>query len=142
MQNSRILGTLIRNQIDEPTFLRFVKHCTNPFKQLRRNILFCPETKRSLDFGWPTIKLGIEIQGGIFGHSRRSRQGHAAKSGLVRDYRKLADAQYLGWQLLWLTPDDITTDLWKTYVMPTIAEHMAQLLKAKHVEKIRLRNMQ
>jgi very-short-patch-repair endonuclease len=51
--------------------------------------------KSAFDFAWIRKKVGIELQGGIYGYG-----GHNSVSGLERDYRKYNLAQCYGWTVL------------------------------------------
>jgi hypothetical protein len=52
-----------------------------------------------LDYAWPRVKIGIEIQGGVWKFGR-----HTRGKGYEGDCEKLNTAQCLGWRIFWLTP--------------------------------------
>ncbi len=54
------------------------------------------------DFAIPAHKLGIEIDGGIFG-----KGGHSTPLGIVRDMNKQNCAVMNGWWVLRFTPADV-----------------------------------
>lgn len=56
-----------------------------------------------IDFAWPTVKIGIEVNGGIDCATRRS--GHVSREGIRRDYYKTNLAQIEGWILLTFPPE-------------------------------------
>jgi len=84
-----------------------------------------PSRRLELDVAVRTKKVGLEIQGGVFGQAIecnrcgakvtrvvRGRQvpvrealGHGTGTGLKRDYEKIIAAQLLGWILLPVTPE-------------------------------------
>jgi hypothetical protein len=89
---------------------------------------FHPDRKWELDRALPSLKLGVEIQGGIHGrpvtcnHCHRIVQrtlangriipvrqgmGHSTGTGIQRDIDKLNAAQELGWQVVLLSADMI-----------------------------------
>jgi len=68
-----------------------------------RNFRFLDGRKYELDFAWPTLKLGVEVQGGIF----RIRSGHRSIRGLLRDYEKANLAQLNGWIFLQFSAKEI-----------------------------------
>lgn len=59
-----------------------------------------PERQWAVDFAWPDQKLLVEVQGGVHIRGR-----HTRGPGYTEDCRKLAEAQRLGWRVLWLTAD-------------------------------------
>jgi hypothetical protein len=61
-----------------------------------------------IDFAWPTVKVGIEVNGGIDCATRRS--GHVSREGIRRDYYKTNLAQIEGWILLTFPPEYCTDD--------------------------------
>ena len=58
--------------------------------------------KLELDFAWPSIKLGVEVQGGIWG-----KGGHSTGKGITRDCEKLCLAVVNGWRVLPVTAEQI-----------------------------------
>lgn len=56
---------------------------------------FIPNRMHRLDLAWPTYKVAIEVQGGVW-----NRGAHGRGSGIVKDYWKLNEAQLLGWIVL------------------------------------------
>jgi very-short-patch-repair endonuclease len=55
------------------------------------------------DLAWPTHKLAVEVQGGVFVQGRHSRG-----AAQVADMEKLNAAQLAGWRVLQVTPKQIT----------------------------------
>lgn len=69
------------------------------------------------DFSWKSIKLAIEIQGGL----NQSNSGHRTSSGVRRDILKMCLAQTQGWLLLQLTPENVKeASVWKMFTLPLI----------------------
>lgn len=64
---------------------------------------FAPPRKFRADFCWPSLKLIVECNGGIW-----RKSGHSSGRGLLRDYEKANLAQKLGWRYLVYTPDQLT----------------------------------
>ena len=55
-----------------------------------------------LDFAWPDIKFGVEIQGGTW------RKGaHSTGSGIQRDCTKSQQCAGMGWNIVPVTGDDV-----------------------------------
>ena len=68
-----------------------------------REYRFHPERKWRLDFAWPHLKIGVEIQGGIY----KGKGGHTSINGFQRDCDKLNAAQLLGWKIYKFTGQDV-----------------------------------
>ena len=66
-----------------------------PFDEWR----FDDVRKWRFDWAWPTQRIAIEIQGGIFSGGR-----HVRGAALLREMEKLNAAAILGWRILYLTP--------------------------------------
>jgi hypothetical protein len=66
-------------------------------------------TRFLIDFAQPAFRLGIEVQGGIFGtrRKRRGNTGHTSVSGMLRDMRKANAMVLRGWSCLYYTPDQL-----------------------------------
>lgn len=65
------------------------------------------QTRRwRLDFAWPELRLGIEVQGGI---RARGPSGHKG-SGHVRDMEKINALQLAGWIVLQFPTERIIRD--------------------------------
>lgn len=66
-----------------------------------------------IDFAWPEVKIGIEVNGGIDSYAGQGRlrpSGHNTPEGLRRDYYKTNLAQIEGWILLTFPPEYCTDD--------------------------------
>lgn len=54
------------------------------------------------DFAWPSHKVAVEVQGGVFVGGR-----HARGSGITGDCEKFSVAAGLGWRVLPVTPAQV-----------------------------------
>lgn len=63
---------------------------------------FHPQRRWLIDVAWPDLKLGVELQGGVF-----VRGAHARGTQYRKDCEKLNTAQLMGWRLLWFTYPDL-----------------------------------
>lgn len=108
----------------EDWFLQRITHeitsgCLRGMRIPGRNRCWLDASNLEFDFSWRSIKLAIEIQGGIDSKSRRS--GHVSPQGMRRDIYKIALAQTQGWIILQLTPEMITKDwYWQKLALPWI----------------------
>lgn len=69
----------------------------NPFEQFK----FHPERKWRLDFAWPDVLVGVELDGGIFAAENGGTAGkHARGAGRCADMEKRNAAAELGWLIL------------------------------------------
>jgi len=66
-----------------------------PVKEFR----FAPPRRWRFDFAWPTQKVALEVQGGLFVSGRHSRG-----AALVKEHEKLNAAASHGWRVLFCTP--------------------------------------
>ena len=64
--------------------------------------LFHPSRKWRLDFAWPTHKLALEVEGGVWSGGK-----HGRGSGIVKDMEKSNGLACLGWRLLRVTPSEL-----------------------------------
>lgn len=75
---------------------------------------FHPERKWLFDFAWPTARVALEKEGGVFRfgpecpccHQRRVG-AHSSITGLKRDIEKYNEAAVLDWIVIRATPDQI-----------------------------------
>ncbi len=65
---------------------------------------FDPERRWRSDFSWPSQKLCLEIQGGLWTQGAHVRGAH-----LLKEMEKLNRLAVLGWRVLFVTPDQLTT---------------------------------
>jgi len=74
---------------------------------------FLPVRKYEMDLAWPGLRLGVEIQGGVWSKpgakrcpacGQLPRGAHGTGAGIVRDIEKFNLATMTGWRLLLVTP--------------------------------------
>ena len=63
---------------------------------------FFPGRKWRLDFAIVDLKIGIEIEGGVWANGR-----HTRGKGFIEDMQKYNAAVTLGWAILRFTPQDL-----------------------------------
>ncbi len=63
---------------------------------------FHPKRKWEFDFAVPSLKIAVEIEGGIFAGKRL---GHSSGAGIKRDMEKYNAAQLLGWRVFRYMPE-------------------------------------
>jgi very-short-patch-repair endonuclease len=61
---------------------------------------FHPKRRWRFDFAWPTQKIAVEIEGGVWSYGR-----HTRGSGFLADMDKYNMAGALGWRVFRFTPD-------------------------------------
>lgn len=81
---------------------------------------FHPIRMFRFDFAWPHLKIGVELQGGIYYRGRST--GHTSISGMENDMEKLNLAVTNGWLLLQFSPN-------KVHHLP---DYVASTVKATH----------
>jgi hypothetical protein len=64
--------------------------------------VFAPPRRWRFDLAWPTQKIAIEVQGGLFVAGR-----HQRAAALPREYEKLNAANLRGWCVLLILPEQI-----------------------------------
>lgn len=72
----------------------------------QREFLFHPTRKYRIDFAWPSRKLAVEIDGGIWLKGKKAGS-HSRGSGILRNYKKRNALAVMGWRLLCYTPQSI-----------------------------------
>jgi very-short-patch-repair endonuclease len=65
---------------------------------------FHPHRKWRIDIAWPSVKLAIEIEGGVWTGGR-----HTRGAGFLADMDKYNALASMGWTLLRTTPTDLGT---------------------------------
>jgi hypothetical protein len=84
-----------------------------------RNYQGIPDRKFEFDFAWPSHKVALEVQGGIF-----RKMGHSTGVGITRDCEKACLGAINGWRLLPVTAQQIRSGQaleWITIVLITAA---------------------
>lgn len=69
--------------------------------------LFHPTRRWRFDYALPSLKIAVEVSGGVW----MPVSGHRSGKGIMRDYAKSNEAQLLGWILLTFTPEQILKGL-------------------------------
>lgn len=69
-----------------------------------REYPFHDTRKWRFDFAWPSLRIALEQEGGIWTRGR-----HTRGAGYVADLEKYNSAVLLGWRVLRLPPDQIAT---------------------------------
>lgn len=105
----------------DKTLLRLIDELNLPSPQKE----YKPGTVRKykLDYAWPDIKVGIELNGGIF----MKKGGHNSISGLLRDYERMNYLQILGWLIIQFDPSMMRNDLY-------VKEVITKALRSRGVE--------
>jgi len=67
-----------------------------------REYRFAAPRRWRFDFAWPSMKLAIEIEGGVWSAGR-----HTRGKGFEADCEKYAIALVLGWRVLRVTPTHV-----------------------------------
>ena len=65
---------------------------------------YIPNRKFRLDIGWEKLKVGIEIQGGVW-----LKAAHSTGTGIKRDMEKRNLGILAGWRVLECEPKDLCT---------------------------------
>lgn len=79
----------------------------------KREYMFHPKRLWRLDFGWPTQRLAVEVEGGVWTDGR-----HTRGSGFIQDLEKYNNLAILHWRLLRFTPEMVKSGV----AVATIAE--------------------
>ncbi len=73
----------------------------------KREFFFHPERRWRFDFAWESLKLAVEVEGGVGRFSQKSR--HTSYVGFENDIEKYNTATLLGWHVLRFTMANIKT---------------------------------
>lgn len=117
---ARLIPTYI-----EDHFLRRVRTDLFPrgYRLPGRNICHLQPTALEFDFSWKSLKVAIEIHGGL----SNARSGHRSCEGVKRDMHKTNLAQLHGWILLQLTTEQVMEDLlWSKHTLPMILKALSR----------------
>jgi len=66
---------------------------------------FASPRRWRFDYCWPTLKIALEVQGGLFVNGRHSRG-----AALLKEHEKLNAAAVAGWRVLYCTPATLLTE--------------------------------
>lgn len=84
--------------VGEEAFLTWIKRLGLPTPE--RNFAFSSERKFQIDFAWPEVRLGCEIDGGIW----RQNGGAHTGTGHIRDIEKGNLLLDMGWAVYHFIP--------------------------------------
>ncbi len=76
---------------------------------LRKEFQFHNVRKWRFDFCHLPTSTGIEIEGGIFSQQHGKKAGHSSGTGITKDIEKYNAAQFLGFSVIRLSSNMITT---------------------------------
>lgn len=84
------------------------------FQVLKENRLPLPEAeykfhdtrKWRFDYAWPDLKIALEVEGGVW---KKGAGRHNRPSGFIADIEKYNSAAILGWKLLRVIPQTLTS---------------------------------
>lgn len=65
----------------------------------------CSTRRWRYDCAWPTHKVALEVQGGVW----LKRGGHTGGQAQIDDFEKINTAQILGWVVLQVTPQQVAS---------------------------------
>ena len=78
----------------------FALHCRAERLQVEREYCFHSERKWRFDFAFPSEKIAVEIEGGVFKYG-----GHSRGKGYEKDCEKYNSAVIMGWRVLRYSTD-------------------------------------
>ena len=67
-----------------------------------KEVIMIQGRKYRVDYAWHSLRLGIEIQGGVF-----TRGAHGSVYGILQGYKKSNDAAQHGWTLMYYLPSEM-----------------------------------
>jgi len=94
-----------RKSLLEEKFLRYWLEVGDHKYRITRNHRFHDTRKWRFDFAFPTQKVAVEIEGGVWAPGR---MGHSTGTGIQRDCEKYNEAVVLGWRVLRYTSLDVS----------------------------------
>ena len=80
----------------------FVIACKLGLSAPEREYRFDPERRWRFDYAWPSLKVAVEIEGGIWIRGR-----HVRPTGYLADLEKYNRAVVLGWRVLRYAPHQL-----------------------------------
>lgn len=90
---------IVGNQAEQVLAYQCVADRLPPFVQNYRPI---PGRKFELDIAFPSLKVGVEVQGGVF-----TRGAHGSPMGILRDIEKSNELVLHNWRVLRYTPAQV-----------------------------------
>lgn len=67
-----------------------------------KEVIMITGRKYRVDYAWPSMRFGVEIQGGVF-----TRGAHGSIYGILQGYKKSNDAAQHGWTLMYYLPSEM-----------------------------------
>lgn len=67
-----------------------------------KEVIMIQGRKYRVDYAWPSMRFGVEIQGGVF-----TRGAHGSIYGILQGYKKSNDAAQHGWTLMYYLPSEM-----------------------------------
>jgi hypothetical protein len=92
-----------------------------------REYRFAPPRRWRFDYCFPSEKLAVEIEGGVWIQGR-----HTRGSGFVRDLAKYNRAAILGWRLVRVTPRQVETGEVFVIVRAALGQAAGRLRSSEH----------
>lgn len=87
-----------------------------------RELKFHPVRRWRFDYAIPSHKVAIEVEGGVWTQGR-----HTRPKGFLGDMEKYNTATAMGWRILRVTPDTLTTGATLDLVRQTLSADEASL---------------
>lgn len=85
---------------NEAVFFALLKRAKIPAPETE--FRFHPTRKHRMDFAWPSHKLAVEVEGGVWSGGK-----HGRGSGIVKDMEKSSLAAAQGWRIIRVTPSEL-----------------------------------
>ena len=79
---------------------------------------FHPTRQWKIDFAFPSAKLGIELDGAIFG----KKSGHNTGVGILRKMEKSNELQKMGWRIFSFSGDQVKSGYAINYILEVLNE--------------------
>ena len=105
---SRSTRTKLEKAAEQLRHGTFARLCvTQGLPAPEREYVYAPPRKYRADFAWPSRRLLLEVEGGIY-----TGEAHGSVAGLLHDLARANAAACHGWRVLRVTPaqlDDLAT---------------------------------
>lgn len=99
-RKKRGTGKVAKDKLKWATFTGVLaRSCVSaPYTEYR----FHPERKWRFDYAWPSRKIALEVEGGVWTNGR-----HTRGKGFLGDLEKYNTAAAMGWRVLRVTPSEL-----------------------------------
>jgi very-short-patch-repair endonuclease len=101
---------------EAPTLALLAQIQAKGLPEPERETRFHPTRKWRLDISWPALKVGVEVDGGVW-----SRGRHVRGAGFIEDQAKCNEAACRGWLVLRVCPDTIKSGKALVWIETAIA---------------------